>query len=343
MAYLDHLPERIGNLIRSRFVCEWATVSAAGVPINSPLVPFVSEGLETIDCATGLAYPAKAERARRNPHVGMLFEGGADDPVVSIGGFAAVRDTDLQANLERYLREEILTTMLDPATTDYASVTRHALWYFTRIVVCVKPAVVRWWDSPAAMDVPPTEWRAPAGTVFPQSDPAPPGKMASAPWQEVPPWRDIAASAITRNAPGHLTLTDADGFPLPIRARSVALTENGFTLRLPEWLPWSGGKATLSFEGAEILAGDVSLSGSNAEMTVERALPVLPLLANPAEILRPKPETKQALMNRIAHELERRGAQLPSMPETAPEPTAGARFRAKAAYSYEGLSGIREE
>jgi len=205
MTYLDHLPGHVGDLIRSRFVCEWATVSKAGVPINSPLVPFTSDDCETIDCATGLAYPAKAERARRNPRVGMLFEGGASDPVVSVGGMSAVRDSDLQANLERYLSEEILTTMLDPANTDYAGVTRHALWYFTRIVVCVKPAVVRWWANPAAMDEAPEEWRADAATTFPASDPAPPGSMARPPWAEAPPWREVAQGAVARKAPAHLT------------------------------------------------------------------------------------------------------------------------------------------
>lgn len=342
MSYLDHLPEQVGNLVRSRFVCEWASISKAGVPINSPLVPFVSEDLETIDCATGLAYPAKAERARRNPRIGMLFEGGRDDPVVSIGGIAAVRDSDFQANLERYLSEEILTTMLDPAKTDYASVTRHAIWYFTRIVVCVKPAVVRWWVSPAAMDEAPHEWRAPAETRFPESDPAPPGGLAAAPWAKPPDWRSMAASAVGRGAPAHLTLVDGEGYPLPVCCRGIALEDKGFRLEMPGWLPWSEGKATLSFEGLEIFVGEARRSGSRLELAVERALPVMPLLASPGEILRPRPETKQALMERIAHELDRRGARLPVMPPAPPEPTAGARYRADAAFGYDGLAGVRE-
>jgi hypothetical protein len=343
MTYLDHLPEHVGNCIRSRFVCEWASISKAGVPINSPLVPFVSEDFETIDCATGLAYPAKAERARREPRIGMLFEGRADEPVVSISGIAAVKDSDLQANLERYLSEEILTTMLDPASTDYTSVTRHAIWYFTRIVVCVKPAVVRWWDSAATLDEPPQEWRAPRETSFPASDPEPPGAMTAPAWAEPPAWRALAESAIARKAPGHLTLIDGEGFPLPIRARAARLTDSGFILDMPGWLPWSEGKATLSFEGLEIFVGNAARKGSQVELTVERALPVMPLLASPGEILRPRPETKKALMDRIAHELARRGASLPVMPQSPPEPTAGARFRAEAAYGYDGLAGVREE
>ncbi|MDG2002910.1 MAG: pyridoxamine 5'-phosphate oxidase family protein [Novosphingobium sp.] len=343
MSFLDHLPEHVGALIRSRFVCEWASVSKAGVPINSPLVPFTSDDLTTIDCATGLAYPAKAERARRNPKIGMLFEGGASEPVVSISGMAAVRDTDLQANLERYLSEEILTTMLDPASTDYAEVTRHAIWYFTRIVVCAKPAVVRWWDASSSLDEAPYEWRAPAATSFPASDPAPPGAMARPVWAEPLPWRELAKGAVGRGAPGHLTLIDREGYPLPIRAGAITMTQSGFSLEMPGWLPWSAGKATLSFEGVEVFVGDVDCTGSQAAMTVERALPILPLLANPSEILQPRPETKQALMERIDQELARRGVSLPTMPDTPPQPTAGARFRAEAAYGYAGLSGIRED
>ena len=71
-----------------------------------------------------------------------------------------MRDRDFQANLERYLSEQILTSMLSPANVDYAGVTRHALHYFTRIILCVKPSHVRWWRHPAAMDGPPQEWRA---------------------------------------------------------------------------------------------------------------------------------------------------------------------------------------
>src|SRR5690606_10378706 len=134
---------------------------------------------------------------------GLLFAGGEDEPVVSISGMAAVRDSDFQANLERYLSEEILTAMLNPESVDYQEVTRHAIWYFTRIILCVKPVAVRWWDTPAVTDEVPQEWRAPAGTAFPVSDPAPRGGQSPSPWRPDGDWRGLASAALARGAAAH--------------------------------------------------------------------------------------------------------------------------------------------
>jgi hypothetical protein len=338
MSYLESLPDSVAHVIRSGFVAEFATVSAAGVPINTPLVTFTSQDLETIDAGTGLAYPAKAERARRNPKTGLLFDSAADEPIVSIAGRAAVHDSDLQANLERYLAEEILAPYLNPKGVDYESVTRQAIWYFTRVLICVKPALVRWWRNAAAMDEPPQEWRAPIQTVYPSSDRAPPGKVSKAPWHASATWRSLAQSALARRAPGHLTLLDPQGFPLPIRAREVQAHEEGFRLVMPKWLPWSGGMATLSFEGVETFVGNTSIEGTEALIRVERAMPVLPMMADLSEVLHPKPATKAALMDRLDYETKRRRQPLPNMPDRPPEPTAGARLRAETADAYHGLS-----
>jgi hypothetical protein len=125
---LEEMPEQVRAVLAGAREVEFATLSAGGVPVNNPLFHYFGPAGTTNDVATGVAYPAKADRARRNPKVGLLFApgiaaadpvvkgsltgqvslegtpGGAppDSPVVVICATASVRDADIQANTDRY-------------------------------------------------------------------------------------------------------------------------------------------------------------------------------------------------------------------------------------------------
>lgn len=332
MAMQMELPGAVLDLMMSSSVAEYATVSAAGVPIDTPVLFFPSDKLRSFDLATGLSYPAKAERARRNAHVGLLLEGGPDEPVVSIAGMAAVRDADLQANVIRYLSEAAHSLPFNP---DW-SLARQAVWYWTRILVEIVPVRVLWWDNPAAMDNPPHRWEAPAGTLFPQSDPAPEGKGSTASKWAERPWQDLAAKALERHAPGHLSVIDETGFPMPLRARDIAITAEGFALDMPIGAPWAmAGKACLTFGGLETFIGEVSQAGRHVAMKVERPLPIFPMTEDQRQLWEPTDDTREQLMRRLREETDRRGQPIPEIPAERPEPTEGykrrmARIKARA-------------
>src|SRR3954467_420732 len=78
---LHGFPAPASATIAGSRVAELATITAAGVPLDTPLLSWVGDDGTTVDLSTGLSYPAKAERARRNPSVGLLFEGDGTGPV----------------------------------------------------------------------------------------------------------------------------------------------------------------------------------------------------------------------------------------------------------------------
>lgn len=316
----DQLPERVAQFLKAGFTAQYATVSAAGMPVDTPVLYFPSPGLGSIDLATGLSYPAKAERARRNPRVGMLIEGGPDEPVVSIAGMAAVRDADLQANVDRYLAEASYTLAHNPSW----ELARQAVWYWTRVIVEVFPARIAWWDNPAATDLPPQVWKAPEGTIWPQSDPAPPGSTSKAAQWRHPPWQELAQEALQRGDGPYLTVIDEQGFPRPFGALSAAQTDAGFRVEMPAGIPWTvAGKACLTFRGIETFLGEMA----DGELRVERTLPVFPMTTDMTQLWEPTEHTRSELMARLEHELARRGKPVPVIPDERPAPTEYYRLR----------------
>jgi hypothetical protein len=327
MGLQDNLPEPVINLLKSANYAEFASVSAAGVPIDTPLLSFPEEDLGKIGMATGLAYPVKAERVRRNPKVGLLYEGilPGEPALISIAGMAATRDSDIQANVVKYVAE---TGMFGAPDVPWET-KRKAVWYWARILIDIIPKQILWWDSAAHLDKPPHRWDAPAGTVYPTSDRAPAGKASAAPKWNHPPWQQLAKEVLGRNTTGHLSSIDADGFPRPMRTTSLSGAEDGFLLTVPDHAPGARrGPASLTFFGRETFIGSLERAGrSGLKLVVERALPILPIMADPNETWNPKPDTLAGLFGRLKEELGRRHQPIPSVPEVL-APTPGALRRA---------------
>jgi hypothetical protein len=320
------LPQHVADLIYLTHTIEFVTVSRAGVPINTPTLVFAKEDLSSIDVATGAAYPAKAERLRRNPKAGFWVDGVLPgEPTVQIVGYGALHDRDVQANALRYIAETGCygTGLSIPWSRRFRSV-----WYWSRLIMAVAPKEILWWDRPQDLDEPPQRWEAPAGTVWPASDPEPAAPVSPAPkWAQMD-WKALADIALGRKAPGHLSLMDAEGFPRPAKARNIELTDDGFVMDLPRFAPGArNGPANLSFMGFENFVGEAAESGGRVRLRVERALPILPLTTDPMELWEPAAETRAALLGRLRAELDRRGLPMPAIPEVEPAPTPGARAR----------------
>jgi hypothetical protein len=327
------LPEEVAEVLVTSLYTEFASITPQGVPLDTPLFAFVEPEGGTIDVATGLAYPAKANRVRRNPKVGLFLEGNGNpgEPVVSVAGFGAVRDSDIQANIERYLAETAARLPVTSGGMPWTTV-RQAVWYWARIIIQTTPARVAWWPGVDQLDAEPMRWSAPASTTFPQSDPPPSGAPSTpATWHTPTNWRPRAHEVLDHHFPGHLTVCDDEGFPLPFRIRAAALVEDGFTLDVPKGAPWEPiGPASLCFSGKGTFIGHVKPTADGAHMTVDRRLPDLPLMADPAQLWAPQPETKAVLLGRLEKELARRGLSLPHVPEEPPAPTAGSILRTQA-------------
>jgi hypothetical protein len=146
------LPAALQDVFARFITTEYTTIDRYGQPIAWPVTPYYTPGGATIDVTTGLGYPKKANDARRNPSVALLFSdptgsGLSDPPTVLVQGTADVDARDLEANRARYARECVaklpaMKSMLPPEPLQ-----QFASWYFTRIYVHVRPERVYSWPS----------------------------------------------------------------------------------------------------------------------------------------------------------------------------------------------------
>jgi hypothetical protein len=146
------LPPKYEAIFRRFLTAEYTTIDSRGRPITWPVTPFYAPGGECIDVTTGLGYPKKADDARANPKVALLFSdptgSGLESPAaVLVQGIAEVDDRDLGANRARYWLE--VNAKLPEARRLHppALVRRRLGWYYTRIYVHVRPQRFHVWPA----------------------------------------------------------------------------------------------------------------------------------------------------------------------------------------------------
>jgi len=243
-------------------VCDYASVKRDGTPITVPLGAFPGEEKRTIGISTGVAHPAKAERARTNPKVSLLYAEPKglpmdDPPVVLVYGEAAVRDSDLQANLDRMVRETMARISMFQKMPKF--MIRWMGGYMTRIWIEITPLKILWWPD-ADLDKPPLVWRALEGTGAPPSDPRPDPPERPRKPLVMPPsdWREEAAFAIEHLEVPTLTVVGEDGYPVPFKAHRSALEAGGIRLEMPAAAPVKpAGRACLTYSTIEVKDGEM--------------------------------------------------------------------------------------
>jgi len=245
------LPPEVQAVFARFITTEFTTVDRRGQPITWPLTPYYRPGGPCIDVTTGLGYPKKADDARANWRVALLFSdptgsGIAAAPQVLVQGTADVDDRDLDANRERYRRE--LAEKLPAAGGDLPprAFDRWLSWYLTRVYVHVRPErIYAWTDGdvtaePQLFDAHIEEVRS--GHVEEPAERHDAGSGGAVVWDE----RMQELGARYRDAV--ISLVAPDGFPFSVRL-PVELDRRARRVRIggaPVGVPWQPGRACLT-------------------------------------------------------------------------------------------------
>lgn len=244
------LPQEVRECFTRFVTTEYTTVDSRQQPIVWPVTPYYSDGGPCIDVTTGVGYPKKADDAKRNPRVGLLFSdptgSGIDSGIqVLVQGTAEVDERDYDANAERYFRESREKL---PATRNMhppAPLRRLLRWYYARIYVHVRPERVFVWPG-GDVASPPEIHGAHLEEVRSGHSEEPPEPHAEAAGGAVK-WDSRMDELGSRHRSAVLSWVGPDGFPLSVRL-PVKVDHSGRRIILggePAGLPLAAGRACL--------------------------------------------------------------------------------------------------
>jgi hypothetical protein len=245
------LPQEVQEVFGRFMTTELCTLDSRGQPIVWPVTPYYEPGGATIDVTTGVGYPKKAEDARRNPRVALLFSDPTGSGIESgirvlVQGTPEVDDRDLKANFERYREESdrkvprVRKEWFPPAPLD-----RMFMWYFERIYIKVRPERVFVWPdgdlgkAPTIHDAHLEEVRSGhSEEAAEQHAPAVGGEVR---------WDDRVDDLGQRHDEAVLSWVAPDGFPIAARV-PIRCDRNERRVRIeaePAGLPMLEGRASL--------------------------------------------------------------------------------------------------
>jgi hypothetical protein len=245
------LPSDVQQVFDRFITTEFTTVDGRGQPITWPLTPYYKPGDSCIDVTTGLGYPKKANDARANPKVAMLFSdptgsGIEAAPQVLVQGTADVDDRDLDANRERYKREIVEKLPATQSDMPPKAFERFLGWYLTRIYIHVRPErIYVWSDGNAARE--PQLFDAHMEEVRSGHDEEPDAEHADATGGVVA-WDDRMDELGVRYPEAAVSLVCPDGFPFSVRL-PIEVDRAAKRLRLggaPVGVPWQPGLACVA-------------------------------------------------------------------------------------------------
>jgi hypothetical protein len=245
------LPEDIQAVFARFITTELTTIDRLGQPITWPVTPYYSPGAPCISVTTGLGYPKKANDARANPLVSLLFSdptgSGLSRPaMVLVQGSADVDDRDLDANRVRYVRESLIKLPATAKLQPPGPVKRYFNWYYTRIYIHVRPERIYLWpkgevsDEPQLFDAHMEEVRSGHSEE--------PERFHAAPVGGASTWDGRIAELGVRYPTAVLSIVSPDGFPFAMRV-PVKVDGANRWIRIegaPEGIPLQRGLACLT-------------------------------------------------------------------------------------------------
>jgi hypothetical protein len=148
------LPDEVAAVLRSFFTCEVTTVNAAGQPMTWPALAYFDEETGEIFFSVSIAFPVKAQNARKRPQVSLLYSdptgSGLDHaPAVLVQGDATVAEILQFTPHAKALNRLAQQRQPDSRRFTASNLSRRLFsWYlFKRIGITVRPKRLTIWPN----------------------------------------------------------------------------------------------------------------------------------------------------------------------------------------------------